>query len=90
MRYSTMISEGDASIYSAICNNVDYFIVKEECVNHFSKRLGTRLQKLKNENVTETKTITGKTMKKSVLGGKRKLKVTAMDNLGCYFEKKNN
>ena len=47
MQCSTMISDGDASTYTAICDNVDYLVEKEECVNHFSKRLGTRLRNLK-------------------------------------------
>ena len=47
MRYSTMISDGDASTYSAICDNVDYLVEKEECVNLFSKRIGTRLRNIK-------------------------------------------
>ena len=40
----TMISNGDASTYSAICDNVGYLDAKEECDNHFSKRLGMRPQ----------------------------------------------
>ena len=47
LRYSTMISDGDAFTISAICDKVDYLVEKKECVNHFSKRLGTRLWNLK-------------------------------------------
>ena len=82
-----MISDGDASTYSDICDNVDYFLEKEECVNHFSKRLGTRLRNLKRKYVIETMTKTGRTMKKSVLGGKEKLTDTTIHNLGRYFGK---
>ena len=84
--YSTMISDGDASTNCAICDNVDYLVEKEECVNIISKRLGARLRKLKKENVLETMTRTGRT-KKSVLGGKRKLTDTTINNLGGYFGK---
>ena len=87
MRYSAMISDGDVFPYSAICDNVDYLVEKEECVNHFSKRLGTRLRNLKKEYVIETMTKTGRTMKKSVLGGRGKLTDTTIHNLGRYFNK---
>ena len=85
MRYSTMISNGDASTYSAICDNVDYLVEKEECINHFSKQLGTRLRNLKNEYVTETLTKTGRTMKKGVLRGRGKLTDTTIQHFYMCF-----
>ena len=82
MRYSAIISDGDASTYSALCDNVDYLVDKEECVIYFSERLDARLRNLKKEYVIETKTRTGRKMRKNVLGGKEKLTDTTIGNLG--------
>lgn len=51
LRYTTVVGDGDSAAYNALCkmNNgdgpygVDYPVTKEECLNHISKRLGTRL-----------------------------------------------
>lgn len=55
-RYVTFLSDGDASSYKAVCtmNNgngpyANHSVVKEECVNHVQKRMGTRLRKLKDK-----------------------------------------
>ena len=82
-----MISDGDASTYAALCENVEYPIEKEECINHVSKRMGTRLRKLKKEHVVETVSQTGRTMRKSVLGGKGKLTDATINNMSRYYGK---
>ena len=87
MRYSTMVSDGDSSTYLAICENVDYPVEKLECVNHVSKRLGTRLRNLKKTFLSEIKTATGRIIKRSVLGGRGKLTDAIIDELGRYFGK---
>lgn len=47
-RYTTIISDGDPSVFAHIQQlNVygpDVVIVKEECINHVAKRLGTGLR----------------------------------------------
>lgn len=70
MRYVVFVGDGDAKTFSALqeMNNntspYDFPIVKEECVNHVGKRLGTRLRKLKSDLYEVTATKTGKPMKK--------------------------
>lgn len=57
LRYTVFVGDGDSSAYSAICalNNgngpygQEFPVVKEECINHVSKRLGTRLRTLKKK-----------------------------------------
>ena len=57
MRYTTMISDGDSSSFLALEQEQPYGtdrdkqVHKEECINHVSKRLGTRLRKLKKTHV---------------------------------------
>lgn len=50
MRYTTMLSDGDSKTISHLNNakpyGADVVIIKEECVNHVSKRLATALDKL--------------------------------------------
>lgn len=70
IRYSNFNGDGDSSAFNSIfaLNNgqgpYTVPVVKEECVNHVSKRLGSRLRTRKNE-VVVTKTKTGKTRKMS-------------------------
>lgn len=53
MKYMTFIGDGNSSAYSAVCSlnegrgPYDVPIIKEACINHVSKRMGTRLRKLK-------------------------------------------
>ena len=68
MGYMTFVGDGDSSAYNAVCqvNGGKGFytvpVVKEECVNHVSKRIGKRLRKIKkkietnNQNWKENKT----------------------------------
>ena len=49
-RYTTMVADGDSKAYDTVKETQpygpDYPIVKEECINHVSKRLGTALRNL--------------------------------------------
>lgn len=53
LRYTTFISDGDSVAYNSVRqmnnNNGPYSVpvIKEECVNHIAKRLGTRLRQIK-------------------------------------------
>lgn len=92
MRYVGFIGDGDSSAYSAVTsmnNNTgpykDVKVEKHECINHVSKRLGTRLRKLKAEEVEHKETKTGKKYKKSVLSGKNKLTDFVIDKLTRYY-----
>ncbi|KAK3862706.1 hypothetical protein Pcinc_031463 [Petrolisthes cinctipes] len=62
-------------------------VQKEECVNHVSKRLGTRLRKLKKELVTTITTRTGKEVRRSVLSGRGQLTDNAINKVTCYFSR---
>lgn len=92
MRYVTFVGDGDSSAYSAVCAISEgsgpyegVQVEKEECINHVSKRLGTRLRKLKAEDVEVKETKTGKTYKRSVLGGKDKLTDNTISKLTSYY-----
>ena len=62
-------------------------VIKEECVNHVSKRMGARLRTIKRE-AYETITIkTGKKIKKSILGGVNMLTDDVIDRLSSYYGK---
>ncbi|KAK4310451.1 hypothetical protein Pmani_017980 [Petrolisthes manimaculis] len=60
LRYTTFLGDGDSNTYLAIqqLNQYGFPVKKDECINHVSKRLGTRLRKLKKEMTT---TVTTKT-----------------------------
>lgn len=94
MRYTTFIGDGDSSAYKSVIglhkgkgpyDGVE--MAKEECVNHVSKRFGSRLRKLKDTEVTEVpvKSKPGKTRKKKTLGGKSKLTDKVLEMLPYYY-----
>ena len=87
MRYSTMISNGDASTYSAIGDNVDYLVEEEECVDHFSKRLGTRIRNLKKRKCHRNNDKTKENHEEDRTGREGKLTDTSLHNLGRCFRK---
>ncbi|KAK4322815.1 hypothetical protein Pmani_006480 [Petrolisthes manimaculis] len=89
LRYTTFVGDGDSNTYLAIqqLNPYGFPVQKEECINHVSKRLGTRLRKLKKEMTTTVTTKTGKVMKKSVLGGAGQLTDNVINKLTRYFGK---
>ena len=78
-RYATFVGDGDSTAYKAVCameegrGPYDKKVVKEECINHVGKRMGTRLRELQKENVIVKETKTGKRFKRSVLGGSNML-----------------
>lgn len=57
--YTTFVDDGDSSTYNAVCNQNsgcdpydNVTVVREECLNHVSKHLGSRLRKMKNKVAT--------------------------------------
>lgn len=64
----------------------DVPVQKEECINHVAKRLGTRLRKLKQEDFTIITTKSGRKMKRSVLGGAKKLTDSVIQSLQRYYK----
>ncbi|KAK3911398.1 Autophagy-related protein 11 [Frankliniella fusca] len=64
MRYTSVLSDGDATTI-AHPNEIktygdDMIIIKEECVNHVGKRLGTALRNLVKEEKARGVTLEGK------------------------------
>lgn len=79
-KYVTFIGDGDSSSFKTISemNNgnepyADVTVVKEECVNHVKKRMGTRLRKLKDQLKEEKTTKSGRVIKRSLVGGRHQL-----------------
>jgi hypothetical protein len=85
MRYTTFIGDGDSSAYNTVVNLGIYDIIKEECVNHVCKRLGTRLRKLKADHFQMVETKAGRLQKRSLLGGQSKLTDPVINKLTSYF-----
>ena len=83
LRYTTLLSDGDCKTFNVLQDLKPYGegvqILKEECVNHVSKRLGTAMRNLVKDQ------------KKGgvVLGGRGKGKLTdrAMKSLQLYYTK---
>ena len=50
LRYTTLVGDGDSKAYDTVKEEMpygpEYPIIKEECINHVSKRLGTALRNL--------------------------------------------
>ena len=93
-QYVTFLGDGDSAAYNAICalndgngpyENVD--VSKEECINHVSKRMGSRLRKLKKDSVAPHVTKAGKTIRRSTLGGSDMLSDPVMKKYQSYFRK---
>lgn len=93
LRYTTYIGDGDCSSFKAVCqlnNNegpygVDKPVVKEECVNHVHKRMGTALRKLVKETTEEYTTKSGEARKKKVMSGRGRLTENTIDKLTSYY-----
>ncbi|KAK3883206.1 hypothetical protein Pcinc_012461 [Petrolisthes cinctipes] len=61
MRYTTYMGDGDSSTYQAVQQLKSYDVpVQKECFNHISKRLRSRLCKLKKEMTATITTKAGK------------------------------
>lgn len=78
LRYTVFVGDGDSSANKTVCelNNgegpyiKDCKVVKEECVNHVSKRVGSRLRALKKKLTVPVQTKTGKTIMRAKLEAK--------------------
>ena len=58
MRYTTVLSDGDSKMYDTLIGP-DYPVVKEECLNHVGKRLGTALRNVVADNSKRKITLGG-------------------------------
>lgn len=83
LRYTTLISDGDAKTHAHLNEEDPYNgvpIEKQDCVGHVQKRMGSRLRKKKKEGYysKEKKKVIG-------LGGKGRLTEAVMDSLQNYY-----
>lgn len=93
LRYKKYIGDGDCSAYNAVCAlndnagpyGVDKQVIKEECVNHVHKRMGTALRKIVKETTEEYQTKKGEVRQKKLLGGRGKLTDAVIDKLTDYY-----
>lgn len=92
--YTVFVGDGDSTAYNAVAqlNNkqgpyTDVQVVKEECINHISKRMGTRLRQIKKDTRVDVVTKKGKTIRRSVLGGQGKLTDHIIDSQQSYYGK---
>lgn len=75
LRYTTIVSDGDSATFSALQQENVYGlvpIVKEECLNHVRKRMGTALRNLVQKS-------------EQALGGKGRLTKALIDKLTDYY-----
>lgn len=94
MRYTNFVGDGDSSGYLAItsCNEgegpygKEHPVIKSDCINHVAKRLGNGLRNLRKETQT-VQTKGGKTVKRSVIGGAKKLTDKVITRLQFYFRR---
>ena len=77
LRYTTMLCDGDSKAFDAVteskCYGPDKEIVKEDCINHVSKRMGTALKNLVSTAKAQKESISGK-------GKLTKEKISKMQN----------
>lgn len=83
LQYTTYIGDGDTKSFKAVRDSAPYGldvpIIKEECVGHVQKRVGTSLRKLKKDFAGK-KLADGRT-----LGGRGRLTDAAIDKLQAYY-----
>ncbi|KAK8738968.1 hypothetical protein OTU49_003766 [Cherax quadricarinatus] len=92
MRFDVMVSDGDTATFTNLknMNNGDgpypgVKVTKEECINHFSKRLKHRLGQLVKNAYSEKLLESGKKGKQFSLRGKDSLTDATIHKLASYF-----
>ncbi|KAK8748456.1 hypothetical protein OTU49_016156, partial [Cherax quadricarinatus] len=93
LRYKTIVSDGDSATYKGIVELNDgagpyegIHVAKEECINHYAKRLRKRLTSLVKLHYTEKQLRTGK-KRKQYHQKKGMLTDFVIDKLAQYFQK---
>ena len=87
LMYSTFVSDGDSSCFGKVQAKMkdtygeSYVVVKEECVGHVQKRLGTALRNYK-KNAKSQKLSDGKTV-----GGRGRLTDKVIDQMQNHYGK---
>lgn len=87
------IGDGDCSSYNSNIHmnenagpyGEDHKVIKEECVNHVHKRMGTALRKLVRDTTTEYQTKGGEVKQRKLLAGRGKLTENVINKLTKYY-----
>ncbi|GFO27487.1 hypothetical protein PoB_005399200 [Plakobranchus ocellatus] len=83
LKYTTFVGDGDSKAYNKVCEvqpyGPDTQIVKEECVNHVSKRMSTALRNLVSDSSKKGITLGGR--------GQGRLTGNAIGKLTKYFDR---
>ncbi|XP_069956744.1 uncharacterized protein [Cherax quadricarinatus] len=94
LRYKTIVSDGDSSTYKTIVDLNDgegpypgVNVEKEECINHYAKRLKNRLTNLVKSQYVEKELKTGRKRKEFAMKKKGMLTDSVIDKLAQYFQK---
>nr|XP_053630951.1 uncharacterized protein LOC128687513 [Cherax quadricarinatus] len=94
LRYKTIVSDGDSATYKGIIELNDgagpyqgLQVTKEECINHYAKRLKNRLTSLVKLHYTEKQLRTGKKREEYHLKRKGMLTDFMIHKLAQYFQK---
>lgn len=91
LRYTVLVGDGDCNIPNAICNlngssgPYSVPVMQEECLNHVSKRLGTRLHTLKKNMRISQPTKMGKNIGWPILVSQLTLTDKNIDDLVKYY-----
>ncbi|KAK8721717.1 hypothetical protein OTU49_012530, partial [Cherax quadricarinatus] len=94
LRYKTIVSDGDSNTYKAIADLNDgegpypgVNVEKEECINHYAKRLKNRLIDLVKSQYVEKELKTGRKRKEFAMKKMGMLTDFVIDKLTHYFQK---
>nr|XP_053657573.1 uncharacterized protein LOC128706645 isoform X2 [Cherax quadricarinatus] len=94
LRYKTIVSDGDSSTYKTIVDLNDgegpypgVNVEKQECINHYSKRLKNRLTNLVKSHYVENELKPGMKRKEFAMKKKGMLTDFVIDKLAQYFHK---
>ena len=85
LRYKTFVGDGDSSCFGVVAKACaekygdEYIVVKEECVGHVQKRMGSRMRNYKTKS-RGLKLSDGKTV-----GGKGRLTDKAIDKIQNFY-----
>nr|XP_053641077.1 uncharacterized protein LOC128694796 [Cherax quadricarinatus] len=94
LRYKTIVSDGDSNTYKAIVDLKDgegpypgVKVDKEECINHYVKRLKNRLTNVVQSHYVDKELKTGKKRKQYAMKKKGVLTDFIIEKLAYYFQK---
>lgn len=90
LRYTVYVGDGDSSAFRKLIEGggpygSEYPVDKQECINHFAKRLGTRQRNLRERFTEQRKTKAGKIRYYKLLGGRGKLSDSTIGHMVRYM-----